>query len=91
LAMAAAVANLTLLATAAATAPAPESGLAAVALLGAVTALLAGLVFARSPVLAPTLALGPAADAAGWFGAATLLPAFTRSTSRQPPGSRPDF
>lgn len=94
LAMAAAVANLTLLARAAATASATQDGPAAGALLGTLVALLTAfmaVVFARTAPLAPPLPLRPATGATGWSGHLALLPALRRGPSREIAGSRPGF
>jgi hypothetical protein len=91
LAMAAAVANLTLLAYAAATGPASTGGPAAGALLGALIACLTALVFAHTAPLAPPRALRPATDVAARSQLIALLTALYRGPSRAIVGSRPDF
>ena len=94
LALAAAVANLTLLTHAATTAAAPAGGTAAGGLLGLLAALLTALVtllFARNAPLAPPRPPQPARGATGWSGQLALVPALRRPTSRQKAGSRPDF
>ena len=94
LAMAATVANLTLLAYAAATAPATEDGTAVTALLGAAVALLVALtaiMFARNGPTARLAVLDAATRPTGWSRRAGLLPGLTRGESHQTAGSRLHF
>ena len=91
LAMAATVANLTLLAYAATTTPATAAGTAAVVLLGAMAALLVALtalIFDRN---APSALPAVLATTTGGSRRAGLLPALPPGTSRETIASRPDF